>query len=148
MRLEPLYRATFTTPERWSVTLDGEHGAEEQGFLLVEGRTTGRVSARLRATNWPRRRTDGTVTPDFRGVLETDDGAVVLYRWHGFGRAAGAGPRELVGSITHLSDHPGYRWLNDRLCALAGEVQPWGDGGFRVVVEVAELVWEPLSPGA
>lgn len=144
MRLDHLYRATFTTPESWHVELAGEHGVEEQGFLIAEGRTAGRVAARLRATNWPRRRADGTVTPDFRGALETDDGAVILYRWQGFGRAAGAGPRQLVGSVTHLSDDARYRWLNDRLCALAGEVQARPEGGFGVVVEVAELVWEPL----
>ena len=41
-----------------------------------------------RAANYPRRRTDGTLTPDFRGVLETDDGATILFAWQGYGRAA------------------------------------------------------------
>jgi hypothetical protein len=145
MRLEPLYRATFTTPESWHVELEGPHGVEEQGFLLAEGRSEGRVVARLRAANHPRRRTDGTQTPDFHGVLETDDGAVVIFSWQGYGRAAAPGPRQLVGSVTHVSDDPRYRWLNDRLCALAGEVRPRDEGGFSVVVEVSELVWEPLG---
>ena len=91
MRLEPLYRATFTPTERWSVELAGAHGVEGQGFLLVEGRSEGRLSGRLRAANYPRRRTDGTQTPDFRGVLETDDGATVLFAWHGYGRAVDGG---------------------------------------------------------
>ena len=71
MRLEPLYRARFTTPERWSVELRGPHGTEAQSLLFAEGRCEGRVAARLRAANFPRRRTDDTLTPDFRGVLET-----------------------------------------------------------------------------
>ena len=54
MRIEPLYRATFTTPESWHVELHGEHGAEEQGFLIAEGRTEGRLTGRLRASNFPR----------------------------------------------------------------------------------------------
>jgi hypothetical protein len=145
MRLEPLYRATFTTPESWSVELGGQHGVEEQGFLIAEGRSDGRLAARLRAANYPRRRTDGTLTPDFRGVLETDDGAVVLFSWHGYGRAGDSGARQLVGSVIHLSDDPRYSWLNDALCALGGEVRPREGGGFSVVVDVSELVWEPLG---
>ena len=83
MRLEPLYRARFTTPERWSVELRGPHGTEAQSLLFAEGRCEGRVAARLRAANFPRRRTDDTLTPDFRGVLETDDGATILFTWQG-----------------------------------------------------------------
>ena len=63
----------------------------------------GRLSARLRGANYPRRRTDDALLPDFRGVLETDDGATVLFAWHGYARAGRDGMRALVGSITHLS---------------------------------------------
>jgi hypothetical protein len=38
MRLEPLYRARFTTPERWSVELAGPHGSEQQNLLFAVGR--------------------------------------------------------------------------------------------------------------
>jgi hypothetical protein len=144
MRLEPLYRASFAPTDSWHVDLAGGGGTEEQGFLLVEGRSAGRLSARLRAANYPRRRTDGTVTPDFRGVLETDDGATVLFAWRGYGRATGEGS-QLLGAITHVSDDDRYRWLNDALCVLTGEVRPRPEGGFDVVVDVAELVWEPAS---
>ena len=75
MRLDPVYRATFTTPESWSVVLEAAWGTEAQSFLIAEGRCEGRLSARYRAANFPRRRTDGTLLPDFHGVLETDDGA-------------------------------------------------------------------------
>src|SRR6266545_2156453 len=137
MRTEPLYRATWTTPESWSVELEGEAGTEGRSFFIAEGRAEGRLSARLRAANYPRRRTDGTLKPDFRGVLETDDGAVVLFEWHGFGR-----DRQLTGSITHLSDDPRYSWLNDRVCTVAGRVEQGDGGGFEVVLEVAELLVE------
>jgi hypothetical protein len=73
VRLESLYRVTFSTPESWSVRLEGAGGSEIQSFLIAEGRSTGRLSARYRATNYPRHRTDGIVTPNFHGVLETDD---------------------------------------------------------------------------
>jgi hypothetical protein len=142
MRLERLYNASFTTPESWRVGLDGPFGSEEQNFLIAEGRSEGRLSARLRGANFPRRRADGTLLPDFRGVLETDDGATILYSWTGYARASGDGMRELVGGISHLSDDPRYAWLNNAYCALVGEVRPRSSGGFDVVFEVSEIVWE------
>jgi hypothetical protein len=144
MRLDPLYRITWTTPESWTVRLEGDKGTEGRMFLIAEGRAEGRLSARFRAANFPRLRTDGTLTPDFRGVLETDDGASILFSFHGYARVGPAGMRELVGSMTHVADDERYRWLNDRICAIVGEVRERGDG-FEVVVDVSELVWEPIA---
>jgi hypothetical protein len=145
MRLDPLYRASWTTPEAYSVEIVGATGTEGRSFFLAEGRTEGRLSARLRAANFPRRRVDGALTPDFHGVLETDDGATVLFSWRGLARLTSSGTRELVGSITHETGDERYAWLNDRVCALAGEVLPDGEDGSRVEVEVSEIVWEPVS---
>lgn len=84
--------------------------------------------------------------PDFRDVLETEDGAAVLFAWRGLRRRADSG-LELVGSMTHVSDDDRYAWLNDRVCAVSGEVQTRADGpGFNVVLDIAELAWEPLGP--
>jgi hypothetical protein len=138
MRLEPLYRIHWTTPEAWSIDLAA--GAEGQSFFLAEGRCEGEVTGRFRAANFPRRRADGTLVPDFRGVVETDDGAVLMVTLRGYLRTEREGNRELVGSLTHLSDDERYRHLNDVVCAVAGEVRP-----SEVVVDVAELVWEPLE---
>ena len=39
-----------------------------------------------------------------------------------------------------------YRWLNDVVCTLTGEVRPRSDGsGPDVGYDGAELVWEPLA---
>jgi hypothetical protein len=142
VRLEPLYRVRFTTPEAWSVEVAA--GAGSLSFLIAEGRCEGVVDGRYRGANFPRRRPDGTTAPDFRGVLETDDGATILFAWSGLGRRAQGGGLELVGSMTHVSDDERYRWLNDRVCAVAGAVQPHPDDrGFDVVLEIADLAWEP-----
>jgi hypothetical protein len=58
MRFEPLYTVTFTTPEAWSVEVVADAGIEERSFMLAEGRSTGRLSARYRAANFPRKRAD------------------------------------------------------------------------------------------
>ena len=149
MRLEPFYRVRFTTPESWYVELGGTAGSEGRGFLIAEGRCEGRLSARYRGANYPRQRTDGTVEPDFRGVLETDDGATIIFAWSGYTRKGDNGTFQIVGSIAHLSDDERYRWLNDRVFALTGEVVPGPEGhGYEAALEVAELIWEPMETPA
>jgi hypothetical protein len=146
MRLEPLYRATFTTPEARSAELAGPAGTEGQSFLIAEGRCEGRLPGRLRGANYPRRRTDNALLADFRGILQTAGGAAVLLAWHGYARPAAGGMRELVGGVTHVCDDERYRWLNDVVCTLTGEVRPRSDGsGSDVEYDVAELVWQPLA---
>ena len=84
--------------------------------------------------------------PEFRGVLETDDGAVILFEWQGLAVLNDSGIRRLLGSLVHTTDDPHYRWLNDRVCAVEGEVRPrTGGSGFDVVFEVSEMVWEGLA---
>jgi hypothetical protein len=146
MRLEPLYTVTFMTPEAWSVEVAADASIEGRGFLLAEGRSTGRLSARYRAANFPRKRADGALVPEFRGVLDTDDGAAILFEWQGLAVLTDSGMRRLLGSLVHTTGDPRYRWLNDRVCAVEGEVRPRTDGsGFEVVFEVSEMVWEGLA---
>ena len=146
MRLEPFCRVTFTTPESWSVSREGGSGTEGQSFLIAEGRAEGRLSARYRAANFPRRRVDGALEPEFRGVLETDDGAAILVHWEGLATLTDTGMRTLLGMAQHTSDDERYRWLNDRVCAVEGEVRPRTEGaGFDVVLSVSEMIWEPVS---
>ena len=146
MQLESLYRVTFTTPESWSVTRSGTDGAEAQSFLIAEGRAEGRLSARYRAANYPRRRVDGALEPSFRGVLETDDGVAILFHWEGLARLTDSGMRQLLGTVQHVSDDDRYEWLNDRVCAVEGEVRPRAQGdGFDVILDVSLMVWEPVG---
>ena len=140
MRLEPLYRMEFTYPHEWSVAL-AEGGTEGQHLFLAEGRCDGRLSGSMRGANHPRRRGDGTYCPDFDGVIVTDDGATVLFHCGGYGRAHPAGARQIVCWLTHLSDDPDHRWLNDVVCVGTGEVRP-----EHLFIDVAELIWEPPAP--
>jgi Protein of unknown function (DUF3237) len=72
------------------------------------------------------------------GVISTEDGATVLFRCGGYGRAYPPGARQIVCWLTHVSDDPRYRWLNDVVCVGTGDVRP-----ERLVIDVAELIWEP-----
>ena len=146
MRLEPLYRIRFTYPEGWEVGLEG---GWQQHLFLAEGRCEGSISGRFRGANFPLRRTvAGPYLPDFRAVIETDDGATVMFECHGYGRAHPAGRRQIVGSVLHLSDSERYRRLNDVVCVCVGEVRVPSDPDQEssdLVLDVAELIWEPIA---
>lgn len=145
MRLEQLYRIRFTYPESWAVALEG---GWERHLFLAEGRCEGSITGRFRGANFPYRRTaDGPFCPDVRAVIETDDGASIMVDLQGYGRAYPAGRRQIVGSVRHLSDVDPYRRLNDVQCVCVGEVRAPDDptAGSDLVVDVAELVWEPIA---
>jgi hypothetical protein len=56
----------------------------EQHLLLAEGRGEGSISGRFRGANFPHRRTAaGPFRPDFRAVIDTNDGATIMFEWHG-----------------------------------------------------------------
>jgi hypothetical protein len=146
MRLEPLYRIRFTYPEAWGVVLEG---GWQQLFFFAEGRCEGALTGRFRGANFPQRRgADGPFRPDFRAVIETDDGATIMFEWHGYGRAYPPGRRQIVGAVFHLADAEPYRRLNDVVCVCAGEVRAPADPVQEepdLVVDVAELIWEPIA---
>ncbi len=136
MRLEPLYRIRFSYPEHYFL-----EGTEQLGFFFAEGRCDGVLTGRLRGMNHPRvRSSDDVYLPDFQGMIETDDGARLGFDIRGFGRPRGEGEREIVGTITHTTTDERYERLNAALCVLVAEA---ADREIRV--EVAELIWEPLS---
>ena len=127
----------FEYPQGWSVVVGG--GApESQHLFLAEGHCDGRISGTLRGVNHPRRRGDGTYCPDYFGSIVTADGATVLFQCGGYGRAYPEGARQIVCWLTHVSEDPNYRWLNDVVCVGTGEVRP-----EQLVIDVAELIWEP-----
>ena len=145
MRLEALYRIRFTYPEGWEIGLEG---GWEQHLYLAEGRCEGSLSGRFRGANFPRRQgPTGPFRPDFRAVIETDEGATVMFEWHGYGRAYPPGRRQIVGAVFHQSDAEPYCRLNDVVCVCVGEVRTPADPTQTepdLVVDVAELIWEPI----
>jgi hypothetical protein len=146
LRLEQLYRIRFTYPESWTVVLEG---GWEQHLFLADGRCEGQISGRFRGVNFPlRRTTTGPFRPDFHAVIETDDGATIMFELQGYGRAYPAGRRQIVASAFHLSDDDRYRRLNDVVCVCVGEVRAPDDpsrSSSDLVIDVAELIWEPIA---
>ena len=145
MKLLPLYRVRFTYPQGWELALSSPSSTESQHFYLAEGTCEGRIQGEFRGANHPRRRGDGTFEPDFQGVIETTDGAVIFFDYVGYGRAYPAGRRQIVVSASHLSDHEKYRWLNDSLAVGEGEVRTLSEDRVELVIDWFEVIWEPIA---
>jgi hypothetical protein len=145
MRLEPLYRLTFRYTEEWGVATGDDTSPAGLFFFIAEGRCSGTVAGRFRAANHPQRRADGTFLPDLHGIIDTDDGATIVLDMRGYGRAYPIGARQVVVALTHVSDHPRYSRLNDSLSVGCGEVRRLSDDHTELVIDVTELIWEPID---
>ena len=135
MRLEPLYTVRFSYPEHYL-----SRGADTLGLFFAEGRVEGTVNGRFRGLNHARLRSDDVYVPDFHGVIETDDGALLAFHLRGLARKSSYG-REVTGTIVHNTGSERYWRLNDAVCVLAGQARR-----DDIRIEVAELVWEPMEP--
>ena len=135
MRLEPLYTVHFSYPEHYL-----SRGADTLGLFFAEGRVEGNVNGRFRGLNRARLRSDDVYVPDFHGVIETDDGALLAFHLRGLARKRSYG-REVTGTIVHNTGSERYWRLNDAVCVLAGQARR-----DDIRIEVAELVWEPVEP--
>jgi hypothetical protein len=120
MQLRPLYTVRFHYPDGWHVDLVGDAGTEEHHYYFAEGRCEGALAGRFRAGNHPRRRTDRTVAMNMQGFIETDDGALIMTEYKGYGRAYPPGRRQVVGAAWHVTSHEKYKHLNDAICVISG----------------------------
>jgi len=164
MKLKPLYTLRFRYPEGWEVklrdTADGENTVtEEEHFYFAEGKCEGTISGVFRGANHPHRRVDKAFAMNMQGFIKTDDGTLVMTDYRGYGRSEVLVSqehrfRQIVGAAWHVTDNGKYRWLNDVVCAISGEVRRPADipaeqlrqEDTELVLDVAELVWEPATP--
>jgi hypothetical protein len=123
-------------------------GGEGRGFGTGTGRIENRViSGNLRWTNLPSVRSDNMVLSNFNGIIEPDEGDIVLFRLHGYAApSAGEGPgvrikRDTVLRLVFTSQSADYGELNSIIAMAEGIVisQPERLIGFRVY----ECVYEP-----
>jgi hypothetical protein len=83
---------------------------------------------------------EGPFRPDFRVVIEADDGATIMVELYGYGRAHPPGQRQIVGAVFHLADSEPYRRLNDVVCVCTGEVRTPSDPARP------DPIWSSTSP--
>ncbi len=123
-------------------------GGEGRGFGMGTGRIENRIIAgNLRWTNLPSVRSDNVVLSNFNGIIEPDEGAIVLFRLHGYAipsKGEGSGVRirrDTVLRLIFTSQGADYSSLNNIIAMAEGIVvnQPERLIGFRLF----ECVYEP-----
>jgi hypothetical protein len=149
--LTEVYRLVYTLPEHWSAAVGpdapagGTSPGEARHLLAGEGRCEGQVKGRARVTNHPRRRTDGLLEADFRGAIDTNDGAVILFRYTGLAQVLPGRILRVMGLALHDSDDIRYRWMTTTSMLVAGNV-PLDEPPAELTVLSAERVWGSVGP--
>jgi hypothetical protein len=93
------------------------------GWGVGEGTVAGeRLAGRLRWSNHPGRRGDGTMLPDVRGVIATPDDAEVMISMSGRTLFDGSGSGHQLLFTSFESEHASYAWLNDVICVSEGRI--------------------------
>ncbi|HEY7282707.1 MAG TPA: hypothetical protein VID47_14065 [Actinomycetota bacterium] len=138
---EVLYRVTYALPEAWSATI-GESG-EGRHLLIGEGRAEGRVAGRVRLVNHPHRRSDGRLEPEFHGAVETDDGAVIVFRFTGLAEVLPDRVLRIMGLVLHDTGDERYAWVREFPALVGGNV-PLDEPPFTVTVVSAASLWRDL----
>ncbi len=107
------------------------------GWGVGEGAVTGeRISGQVLWSNQPRRRGDGAMLPNTRGVIGTPDPAEVFFDLTGrtvFVEQAGETVGRQLLMTLFESEHEKYAWLNNTVCMTEGAIDPQRlVGHFRV----------------
>lgn len=98
-------------------------GREGAGYGEGEGAATGeRINGTVRWSNHPRRREDGVLMPDAHGIIDTADGARILFHLGGYSVATTGQTRSIVSPASFQTDDDRYRWLNVLVCVGEGEI--------------------------
>ena len=102
------------------------------GYVHGDGEVVGdRLAGKLRWTNRPRRRADGTWLPRFDGVIATDDDAQVLFTFAGISWGVDDPfeyeRRGAVASLTLATSNDRYRWVNTIFSVLEADIRPSAD---------------------
>lgn len=124
MRIEPLLEMELDYQDGFLVVAP-YGGAEGVGYGSGRGQVSGaEVTGAVRWSNHPRRREDGVLMPDAHGVIDTEDGASILFHLGGYSTAVEGSPstRGIVSPASFATDDDRYRWLNDVVAIGEGSI--------------------------
>ena len=149
MKLIPLCEGELRFDETTEVGFP-THGEDGDWLAYVEGDgvvSGPRLTGRLRWTNHPRRRADGTWLPTFEGVIRTEDPAEILFAFSGYNLGV-TNPfeyerRSALATLRLASANPEYLWVNSMFAVMEADVRPsadpehWRIRAYECVNEIA-----------
>ena len=108
-----------------------DYGGDGQLYGTLDGRLDGdRLSGALRLTNLARRRADNVNLPTLRGILTTDDEAVIWVELDGVATLrASDNARVFVTTFRFRTGDDRYSWLNAVFGVLEGVLDSVAVGG-------------------
>ncbi|MDJ0897764.1 MAG: hypothetical protein QNJ55_03055 [Xenococcus sp. MO_188.B8] len=130
-REESLYQGKFVMARPYD---SQEASAYGEGDGWVKGE---RLQGTARWVNHPHCRTDGVWLPNLHGVIQTEDGASILFSLQGRTkfRPGGQG-NQILTAILQTGDER-YEWVNDSICILEGVIE-----GFAMRAQIFQCINE------
>ena len=130
-REESLYQGKFVVARPYE-SQEAEAYGEGDGW--VKGK---RLKGTARWVNHPHCRSDGVWLPNLHGVIQTEDGASILFSLQGRTKFTAEGKgHQLLNTILQTGDKR-YQWLNDSICVLEGVIE-----GFAMQAQVFQCINE------
>lgn len=137
MRLDHMcdMELTYRGPIVWVQPYGSEEGS---AYGEGDGTVTGeKLRGTVRWANHPHKRSDGSNLPNAHGVIQTDDGAPIIFSLQGRTVFTGDKGSQLLAAIFEAEDER-YRWLNNTFCVLEGIIEQ-GCMKARVYTCISEL---------
>ncbi len=130
-RSESFYQGKFVVARPYD-SQEAEAYGEGDGWVKGE-----RLQGIARWVNHPHCRSDGVWLPNLHGVIQTEDGASILFSLQGRTKfMADDKGHQLLTTIFQTEDE-GYQWLNDSICVLEGVIE-----GFTMHAQVFQCINE------
>jgi hypothetical protein len=124
------YDVAITGVTDYGVTLEailsGQQKIPPQGVRIdvaFEGHASGRLTGRVRGTDYARMRADGRIDLDIRAIVETEDGCRIALSADGVTTPHTAEPiADICENVTLSTAAERYAWVNTRQVWAVGTV--------------------------
>ena len=130
-RSESLYQGKFVVARPYN-SQEAEAYGEGDGWVKGE-----RLKGTARWVNHPHCRSDGVWLPNLHGVIQTEDGAGVLFSLRGRTKFMADGKGNQLLTVIFETEDERYQWLNDSICVLEGIIE-----GFAMHAQVFQCLNE------
>ena len=130
-REESLYQGKFVVARPYE-SQEAEAYGEGDGWVKGE-----RLKGTARWVNHPHCRSDGVWLPNLHGVIQTDDGASILFSLQGRTKFTAEGKGHQLSNTMLQTGDERYQWLNDSICVLEGVIE-----GFAMQAQVFQCINE------